>query len=217
MKLHLDSNIIEGTPEEIVEYLRLVEGNSSDNQLTTYGHAHQPDEECTEPTEESEDESQEPSTELQVGDKVKVLDGAWGAVGEATVTAVLGDGYVEIAGKDKYGDYLTNWSSHELLLEKIEEEDKSGYYIVNKDNARCHMNSGRHVPKGLVLKHVIGYRYVDTTGTDYLLYEKDLDVCNVNHIEESFKNSKRLGTLLKQGITTREETKWFLRYIEGGN
>ena len=207
MKLHLDSNIIEGTPEEIVEYLRLVEGNSSDNQLTTYGHAHQPDEECTEPTEESEDESQEPSTELQVGDKVKVLDGAWGAVGEATVTAVLGDGYVEIAGKDKYGDYLTNWSSHELLLEKIEEEDKSGYYIVNKDNARCHMNSGRHVPKGLVLKHVIGYRYVDTTGTDYLLYEKDLDVCNVNHIEESFKNSKRLGTLLKQGITTREETK----------
>ena len=123
MKLHLDSNIIEGTPEEIVEYLRLVEGNSSDNQLTTYGHAHQPDEECTEPTEESEDESQEPSTELQVGDKVKVLDGAWGAVGEATVTAVLGDGYVEIAGKDKYGDYLTNWSSHELLLEKIEEEE----------------------------------------------------------------------------------------------
>ena len=89
----------------------------------------------------------------------------------------------------------------------LEEEDKSGYYIVNKDNARCHMNSGRHVPKGLVLKHVIGYRYVDTTGTDYLLYDKDLDVCNVNHIEESFKNSKRLGTLLKQGITTREETK----------
>ena len=123
MKFHLDNNIIEGTPEEIVEYLRLVEGNSSDNQLTTYGHAHQPDKECTEPTEESEDESQEPSTELQVGDKVRVLESACGAEGEATVTAVLGDGYVEIAGKDKDGDYLTNWSSHELLLEKIEEEE----------------------------------------------------------------------------------------------
>ena len=123
MKLHLDRNIIEGTPEELVEYLRLVGGNSSDNQLTTYGHAHQPDEECTEPTEESEDESQDPSTELQVGDKVRVLESACGAEGEATVTAILKNGFVEIAGKDKDGDYLTNWSSHELLLEKIEEEE----------------------------------------------------------------------------------------------
>ena len=125
MKLHLDRNIIEGTPEELVEYLRLVEGNSSDNQLLCYGHAHRPvePEECTEPTEESEDESQEPSTELQVGDKVRVLESACGAVGEATVTAILKNGFVEIAGKDKDGDYLTNWSSHELLLEKIEEEE----------------------------------------------------------------------------------------------
>ena len=123
MKFHLETNIAEGTPEELVEYLRLVEGNSSDNQLTTYGHAHQPDEECTEPTEESEDESQDPSTELQVGDKVRVLESACGAEGEATVTAILKNGFVEIAGKDKDGDYLTNWSSHELLLEKIEEEE----------------------------------------------------------------------------------------------
>lgn len=44
MKLHLESNIAEGTPEELVEYLRLVEGNISDNQLFCFGHAHRPDE-----------------------------------------------------------------------------------------------------------------------------------------------------------------------------
>ena len=77
------------------------------------------------------------------------------------------------------------------------EEDKSGYYIVNNDNAVCHMNSGKHVPKGLVLKHIVEDAYEDTLGVRYLLYAKDLDECNDNHIEESFKNSKRRGTLLK--------------------
>lgn len=77
------------------------------------------------------------------------------------------------------------------------EEDKSGYYIVNNDNARCALNSGRHVPKGLILEHLIGDSYVDTMGNHYILHDEDLDVCNDNHIEESFKNSKRRGTLLK--------------------
>ena len=79
----------------------------------------------------------------------------------------------------------------------IEEENKSGYYIVNNDNARCALNSGRHVPKGLILEHLIGDSYVDTMGNHYILHDEDLDVCNDNHIEESFKNSKRRGTLLK--------------------
>ena len=77
------------------------------------------------------------------------------------------------------------------------EEDKSGYYIVNNDNARCALNSGRHVPKGLILEHLIGDSYVDTMGNHYILHDEDLDECNDNHIEESFKNSKRRGTLLK--------------------
>lgn len=77
----------------------------------------------------------------------------------------------------------------------IEEENKSGYYVVNKDMTED--ISGVHIPKGLVLKHLIGDRYVDTTGNKYLIDDKDLDVCNDNHIEESFKNSKRRGTLLK--------------------
>lgn len=75
------------------------------------------------------------------------------------------------------------------------EEDKSGYYVVNKDMTED--ISGVHIPKGLVLKHLVGDRYVDTTGNKYLIDDKDLDVCNDNHIEESFKNSKRRGTLLK--------------------
>ena len=75
------------------------------------------------------------------------------------------------------------------------EEDKSGYYIVNKDMTED--ISGVCIPKGLVLKHLVGDRYEDTTGNKYLIDDKDLDVCNDNHIEESFKNSKRRGTLLK--------------------
>lgn len=281
MKLHLESNIAEGTPEELVEYLRLVEGNSSDNQLFSFGHAHLPDEDTLksivgslvkvdkeytdsteistdeadlgefytvnvdnsalskgtilkkvdkhtlkdslgdeylhvdvnavehidkqlydledrfsfatqvgvrlsditdlarategdyfkvtdsyvylnegdivtiaeddrdnqplckdeygnscyvllghleliqEPTESSTDEAEEPSTGLQVGDKVRVLESACGAVGEATVTAVYETGEVEIAGTSREGIYLTNWSSHVTLLEKIEEEEPS--------------------------------------------------------------------------------------------
>ena len=77
----------------------------------------------------------------------------------------------------------------------VEEENKSGYYIVNNDMTED--ISGVHIPKGLVLKHLVGDRYEDTTGNKYLIDDKDLDVCNDNHIEESFKNSKRRGTLLK--------------------
>lgn len=77
----------------------------------------------------------------------------------------------------------------------IEEENKSGYYIVNKDMTED--ISGVHIPKGLVLKHLVGDRYEDTTGNKYLIDDKDLDVCNDNHTEESFKNSKSRGTLLK--------------------
>ena len=80
----------------------------------------------------------------------------------------------------------------------IEEENKSGYYIVNNDNARCLIGSGRHVPKGLVLNHVIGYRYADTTGTDYLLDDKDLDDYNKSWVDDKFKSFKDKGLLLIQ-------------------
>ena len=78
-----------------------------------------------EPTEIStEEEAEEPSTKFQVGDKVRVLESACGAVGEATVTAVHKNGEVELAGTSREGIYLTNWSSHVTLLEKIEEEEE---------------------------------------------------------------------------------------------
>ena len=75
-------------------------------------------------TESSTEEAEEPSTKFQVGDKVRVLESACGAVGEATVTAVYETGEVEIAGTSREGIYLTNWSSHVTLLEKIEEEEE---------------------------------------------------------------------------------------------
>uniref|UniRef100_A0AB39C7W2 Uncharacterized protein n=1 Tax=Staphylococcus phage UHP46 TaxID=3234966 RepID=A0AB39C7W2_9CAUD len=83
------------------------------------------------------------------------------------------------------------------------EENKSGYYIVNKDNARCLLNSGRHVPKGLVLKHVFVDRYIDTIGTEYILHESDLDGYNMSWVDGKFKSFKDRIILLVQ----REEYK----------
>ena len=361
MKLHLESNIAEGTPEELVEYLRLVEGNSSDNQLFSFGHAHRPDEdtlksivgslvkvdkEYTDSTEEAEDEAdlgefyivnvdnsalskgtilkktgnhthkdslgdeylhvdanavehidkqlyvledrfnfathigirltdstdlaqategdyfkvtdsyaylnegdivtiaeddrdnqplckdeygnsfyvllghleliQEPtesstdeaetaSTELQVGDKVKVLDSACGAVGEATVTAVHENGEVEIAGTSREGIYLTNWSSHVTLLEKIEEvedvevdpeeaeeeEALMGYTFWYLDTANFNTF--------VVLKASLEGYFEDSTGKRYTYqavsgYAKPIDR---ESVREAFEEAEREGSLLK--------------------
>lgn len=349
MKLHLESNIAEGTPEELVEYLRLVEGNSSDNQLFSFGHAHQPDEDTLknligslvkvdkeytdstesstdeadlgelyivnvdnstlskgtilkkvdnhthkdslgdeylhvdanalehidkhlyqledrfnfathigirltdstdlaqategdyfkvtdsyvylnegdivtiaeddrdnqplckdeygnsfyvllghleliqEPTESSTDEAETASTGLQVGDKVKVLDSACGAVGEATVTAILEDGEVEIAGTSKCGIYLSNWSSHVTLLEKIEEvEDKlMGYTFWYLDTANFNTF--------VVLKASLEGYFEDSTGKRYTYqavsgYAKPIDR---ESVREAFEEAEREGSLLK--------------------
>lgn len=102
MKLNFETNIAEGTPEELVEYLRLVEEGEKKSGV------------------EDEDTA---STELKVGDKVKVLKSLYGAEGEATVTKVLEEGNVLIAGTSNYGTYLPNWSNHVMNLEKIEEEE----------------------------------------------------------------------------------------------
>lgn len=78
-----------------------------------------------ESTESSTDEAETPSTEIKVGDRVKVLKSMFGAVGEATVTAVLGGGGVKIAGTSSDGKYLDDWSNNVANLEKIEAESPS--------------------------------------------------------------------------------------------
>lgn len=92
MKLYLDSNVVEGTPEEILKYKELLK-----------------------------DEAETASTELKVGDRVKVLRSEYGAEGEATVTAVLEDGDVALAGTNNTGRYSDSWWNHVSNLEKIEE------------------------------------------------------------------------------------------------
>ena len=132
MKLHLDSNIVEGTPEELVKYLRLVEA-----------------------------EEEKPSTDIKVGDRVKVLKSEGGAVGEATVTKVLNHGDVELDGISEDGTYLTNWSNNVSNLEKIEaEEDKlMGYNFWYIDGVSLnHFN---------VLKVSLEGYFEDSTGKRY--------------------------------------------------
>lgn len=88
--------------------------------------------ECTEPTEEAEEEEEDEKVEFQVGDKVRVLESAWGAEGVYTVTKVLEDGMVLIEGKNRNGRYLTNWSSHASNLEKIEEEPSTELQVGDR-------------------------------------------------------------------------------------
>lgn len=186
MKLHLETNIAEGTPEELVAYLRLVEeGKKTKLPLFSFGHAHQPDEDTLkslvgslvkmtdsytgstklsvdEAVDEAiEEEEAEPPTELKVGDKVKVLESLSGAVGEATVTAILEDGEVEIAGKNIDGTYLTNWRNNAINLEKIEEEadELLGY--------RYWYLEGTNFNKFVVLESSPEGYFEDSTGKRY--------------------------------------------------
>ncbi|XWX33463.1 hypothetical protein KQUDLBSD_CDS0191 [Staphylococcus phage PG-2021_40] len=71
-----------------------------------------------------------------------------------------------------------------------------GYKVANKDIEGT-------LIKGTVLKHIIANNYEDTTGNQYIVHDNDLDDCNDNHIKSQFNNSKRLGTLLRKEITTK--------------
>ena len=162
MKLHLESNIVEGTPEELVEYLRLLEAGE-----------------------------EEPSTDIQVGDRVKVLKSELGAEGEATVTAVLEDGDVELAGTNKRGRYLTNWSNHVSNIEKIEEDAPMGYTFWYIDGTQ-----GRNLN---VLKATLDGDFEDSTGTRYTYQAvhglvKPLDR---EDAREKFEKAENYGCLLK--------------------
>ena len=183
MKLHLDSNIVECTPEELAKYKEL---------------SHKTKREVDEEVFDAENysilsvEAQTPSTELQVGDRVKVLKSEGGAEGEAKVTAVLEDGDVRLEGKSDNGVYSYQWSNHVSNLEKIEaKEDKPmGYTFWYLDN----VNYNNYV----VLKTTIdgyfetskGKRYYQHTVSDLV---KPLDR---EDAREKFEEAKDKGALL---------------------
>ena len=183
MKLHLDNNIVECTPEELVEYKEL---------------SHKTKREVDEEVFDAENysilsvEAQTPSTELQVGDRVKVLKSEGGAEGEAIVTAVLEDGDVRLEGKSDNGVYSYQWSNHVSNLEKIEEEEEDikGYTFWYLDN----VNYNNYV----VLKTTIdgyfetskGKRYYQHTVSDLV---KPLDR---EDAREKFEEAKDKGALL---------------------
>ena len=163
MKFHLDNNIVEGTPEELVKYQELLE---------------------------DKDEAETSSSELQVGDRVKVLKSELGAEGEATVTAVLEDGEVEVAGTNKDGQYLTNWSNHVSNLEKIEDVPKGYTFWYIDGGVLNHRN---------VLKVTLEGHFEDSKGRRYSHqavsgFAKPLDR---EDAREEFEGAKHSGSLLK--------------------
>ena len=199
MKLHLESNIVEGTPEELVKYQELLEADNSKKSLFPFGHEHQ----LTETEQRAKDtfkgllgslkvkDSYASSTDIQVGDRVKVLKSELGAEGEATVTAVLEDGEVEVAGTNKDGQYLTNWSNHVSNLEKIEDEDIIGYTFWYIDGGVLNHRN--------VLKVTLEGHFEDSKGRRYSHqavsgFAKPLDR---EDARKEFEGAKHSGSLLK--------------------
>lgn len=191
MKFHLDNNIVEGTPEELVKYQELLEDKEA---LLKSGHIHvgyQEADSYTDSTEISTDEAETSSTELQVGDRVKVLRSELGAEGEATVTAVLEDGDVELAGTSKEGKYLTNWSNHVSNLEKIEEDNIKGYTFWYLDGSTFNNRN--------VLKTTLEGHFEDSKGRRYSYQSVHglINPINRKDVREEFEEAKNQGGLLK--------------------
>ena len=180
MKLHLDSNIVECTPEELAKYKELSHKTKGKIDKEVFD---------AEVYSTFDVAPQTPSTELQVGDRVKVLKSEGGAEGEAIVTAVLEDGDVRLEGKSDNGVYSYQWSNHVSNLEKIEDAPK-GYTFWYLDN----VNYNNYV----VLKTTIdgyfetskGKRYYQHTVSDLV---KPLDR---EDAREKFEEAKDKGALL---------------------
>ena len=198
MKLHLESNIVEGTPEELVKYQELLEADNSKKSLFPFGHEHQ----LTETEQRAKGnfkgllgslkvkDSYASSTDIQVGDRVKVLKSASGAEGEATVTAVLEYGVVEVAGTNKDGQYLTNWANHVSNLEKIEDAPM-GYTFWYIDGTQ-----GRKLN---VLKATLDGDFEDSTGTRYTYQAVHglIKPIDREDVREKFEKAENYECLLK--------------------
>lgn len=210
MKFHLDNNIVEVTPEELVKYQELLK--EKEENLFRFGHEHQPTEQevkdnfkgilgslkvskvadlYTDSTDISTDEAKTSPTELQVGDRVKVLKNEGGAEGEATVTSVYGHGDVELAGTSKQGLYLEDWINHVSNLEKIEEDKYMGYTFWYID--------GSTFNNRIVLKTTLWDYFEDSKGCRYTYKEVHGLTSPINRkiVREEFEEAKHNGGLLR--------------------
>lgn len=128
MKLNFETNIAEGTPEELVEYLRLVEEGekNSDNQLFSFGHAHQPDED---------------TLKSLVGSLVKVADSYTGAT-EA-------EQYVEEDSMHDVGAFytVTEEASESLLPVGVILKHQQGNLFIDSKGQQCIISRPSFVKK----------------------------------------------------------------------
>lgn len=177
-----------------------------------------------ESTQDTDTEEESPSKEIQVGDRVKVLESVDGAEGEATVTAVLEYGGVELSGTNKYGTYSEGWSNHKDNLEKVEsfedeglEEELYDFYEV-VDNTIFHSE----VKEGTILKRVgdvsnlsnneLGSNLVTSTGLQQVSHIEDNAIKPVSgsHIKGRFEFAKEVGVILTTNTDFEEECKGYL-------
>lgn len=206
MKLHLDSNVVEGTPEELVEYLKLVKEEDLNKSLYTHTDLLTEQEQDTfkgltdsietdysysGSPEGSTDEAESASTDIKVGDRVKVLRSNYGAEGEAIVTKVLKDGEVELAGKNKYGKYSPNWANRIPNLEKIKEEAPMGYTYWYLDTVEHN--------KYVVLKATLDGGFETSLGGKYILKGVSglIKPIDREDVREEYEGAEYNGKLLK--------------------
>lgn len=193
MKLHLDSNIVECTPEELAKYKELSHKTKGKIDKEVFD---------AEVYSTFDVAPQTPSTDIQVGDRVKVLKSEGGAEGEAIVTAVLEDGDVRLEGKSDNGVYSYQWSNQVSNLEKIEaEEDKPmGYTFWYLDGVYNRTNN--------VLKATLDGDFEDSTGTRYTHQAVSglIKPITNKYARKHFEEAESYGYLLKYYSTVDEFT-----------
>lgn len=167
-----------------------------------------------ESTESSTDEEESPSTELKVGDRVKVLKSEYGAEEEATVTAVLEDGDVELAGTSKSGKYLTNWSNHASNLKKIGEstdeeqtpslEDNKYYEVIDNGVFADSIEKGTVVKAG---NYTNLFNCITSDGVPQIAHPDELKLLQGSHIKDRFEFAEMTGVRLTFSTDLAEECK----------
>lgn len=171
-------------------------------------------------TQDTDTEEESPYKEFQVGDRVKVLESACGAEGEATVTAVLEYGGVELSGTNKYGTCSEEWSNHTVNLEKVESFEDEGleeelydfYEVVDPEYFASNIKKGTILNRTSNIYTAFDEHYIKLVTSKGLVQKGRLRNSVIkpvsgSHIKERFEFAKEVGVILTTNTDFGEECK----------
>lgn len=171
-------------------------------------------------TQDTDTEEESPYKEFQVGDRVKVLESACGAEGEATVTAVIEYGGVELSGTNKYGTCSEEWSNHTDNLEKVESFEDEGleeelydfYEVVDPEYFASNIKKGTILNRTSNIYTAFDEHYIKLVTSKGLVQKGRLRNSVIkpvtgSHIKERFEFAKEVGVILTTNTDFGEECK----------